>query len=147
MSSTLALLLASPEAGRQFGATTGLGGSWLAAVVAGGVAWEGGEVALSGVTAMGPDELAGGADPNCVAGAVTLGRGSDADAGGDVRTAVLAPRSLTGRVAVSVLGASNPTSHTDILPKAKPNVIPANKMAAAANVRRRSVSESLCISR
>jgi hypothetical protein len=125
-----------------------LGGSWLAAVVAGGVGWGGGEV--SGVTAkgsdgMGPDGLAGGVGPNCVAGAMALGRASDTGAGGVVRTAVLAPRSLAGRAVVSLLGASNPTSHTDTLPKVKPNVIPANKMAAAANLRRRSVSASLCI--
>jgi hypothetical protein len=92
---------------------------------------------------MGPDGLAAGVRLNCVAGAEALGRGSDTGTGGVVRTAVLAPRSLAGRAVMSVLGAS--TSHTDTLPKVKPNVIPANKMAAAANLRRRSVSASLCI--
>jgi len=56
----------------------------------------------------------------------------------------VALRSLAARAAVSGLGAGEITQ-TDILPSTNPKVMPASNRAAAATVRRRSISASFCI--
>jgi hypothetical protein len=53
-------------------------------------------------------------------------------------------RSLTAWAGLSSFGALE-ISHTDVRPSTNPNVRPANKRAAAANVRRRSISAFPCI--
>jgi hypothetical protein len=142
----LAELAGSPAA-RQLGATTGFGGSWLAGVAASGAASPICEAAPGGA------DVAGGSNFKAAlgwipAGAVVVLRvGTEAGAGvGDFsRTVSLGPSSLLPRETVARLGTSKATSHADILPNRKPTVRPANKIAAAANVRKRNVSESLCI--
>ena len=92
-----------------------------------------------GCGAVGADIVGSGVGEGC-GGRVAAAAGVGLVAGG-----ARAPRSLTSRGGVSRLDAPGAISHTDILPKVKPNVMPANNSAAAANVRSRSVSGSLCI--
>jgi hypothetical protein len=56
----------------------------------------------------------------------------------------VALRSLAAGAAVSGLGAGEITQ-ADILPSTNPKVMPASNRAAAATVRRRSISASFCI--
>lgn len=155
LSSSLALTEpgGSPAAARQLGPTTGFGGSCVR-----------GAVALAAGTLSGAADAAGaggdaaaafGAIVGCGAGGADIvgsgvgeacgGRVVAAAAFGLVAGGAIAPCSLSSRAGVSRLGAPVAISHTDILPNVKPNVMPANSSAAAANIRNRSVSGSLCI--
>jgi hypothetical protein len=148
LSSSLALREpgGSPAAARQLGPTTGFGGSCVrgAAALAAGT--------LSG-GAGGDDAAALGAIVGGVVGADIVGPGVGASGDGAAAGAAvgliaggaIAPRSLTSRGGASRLGAPVAINDTDILPNVKPNVMPANSMAAAANVRSRSISGSPCI--
>jgi hypothetical protein len=142
----------SPAAARQLGPTTGFGGScvWGAAALA-AAPLSGTEDAAAG-GAGGDDAAAFGAIVGCGAVIVESGVGEACGAKvaagaavGLVAGGAIAPRSLTSRGGVSRLGAPVAISHTDILPNVKPNVMPANSSAAAASVRSRRISGSLCI--
>jgi hypothetical protein len=142
----------SPAAARQFGATTGFGGAWLlppAELSAGPLSAAAGAVALgvgSGDGAVLGAIIGGGVGGGVVAAAVGAPWAGSAAPGAAVAFGASgAPRSAASRAGVCPLGAPVANSHTDILPKVKPTVMPANKMAAAANVRRRNITGSLCI--
>jgi hypothetical protein len=144
----------SPAAARQFGDTTGFGGSWLgasAALPAAALSLAAGAVGLGGgsedAAALGAVAGRGGvgaavAEPGVGARGAGIASGAAAAFGARGAAARRSPCSCAG---VSRLGAPVAISHTDIRPKVKPTVRPANKMAAAANVRRRTISGSLCI--
>ena len=155
LSSSLALREpgGSPAAARQLGPTTGFGGSCVrgAAALAAGALSGAADAAEGG--AGGDDAAALGAIVGGVVGADIVGPGVGASGDGAAAGAAvgliaggaIAPRSLTSRGGASRLGAPVAINDTDILPNVKPNVMPANSMAAAANVRSRSISGSPCI--
>jgi hypothetical protein len=153
VSSSLALAEpgGSPAAARQLGATTGFGGSWVTVLAAAGLA-----VASAAAELLDGDGTAGspgfGAAAGCwavagdgmTAGVAGSGAGSAGAGLAIFGGGAVALRSLAARAGVSCPGALG-INQADTLPNTNPNVTPANNRAAAANVRRRSISASFCI--
>src|SRR5262245_22885952 len=123
----------SPAAARQFGATTGFGGSWVGVPVAPAAGTLSGPAGAVDVGVGSVDAAALGGSVACgVAGADVVGPGVGAPcavaaAGPAVAfgaEGALAPRSPPSRAAAPWPGAPVAISHTDILPSVKPTVMP-----------------------